>query len=851
MFGFISDWFNNDDHDDDLINTSEKPFEKIEYNRFSNLLPWTAWLPDERLFVLEKTDEKGESKIEAVGYCLEVNPQTGASEEMVDLLTNIFQDVPVGTGIQVILYGSPDLRNWLGEYNAVADGCINDKQRAIVKALASRREKHYQYGTEHGIAGNNPYLLRTYRICLAVTVPVKNTNDIDEIRDIAKDISLQRDTHVTLLRTYYQFKYEWNPDHLVNWMSAILNPYELQPELNYDEGRELREQVIAPNTAYKIIKDGIKIGNNKKEVIATSFSVRSYPKPTYFLAQIDGLIGDPTMGALGYPCPFLIVMGAKTQDFETSRNTTTLKHARATTNAESPMARFMPEMAEKKRDWDIMLKSHDSGKGAIKIYHQLILFSPEEINAKACQNAVSVWRSQGFEIAPDTFMQSQAFLASLPMSLTPSLQNDIEKAKRFTTKTVYNAINMSPFVGEWSGIGKPIIPLFGRRGQAMGIDLFANETGNYNGCVVGASGSGKSAFLNELALRYLATGAKVWIIDVGRSFEKLCHTVGGQYIEFTEETKLILNPFTMVTNIEEDMDMLKNLIGQMMSPSKPLTDYEMSQVEINLRELWDVHGRNTTITMLADKLMNFGRSKETGSEEGDLRVRDLGVQLVSFTEKGAYGKYFTGETNVNFDNNFVVLELEELNNKKALQSVIMLLVMYKITQEMYLAEREQPKIVIIDEAWDLMQGGSTAGFIEKGYRRVRKYKGGFLTGTQSVEDYYRSDGARAALENADWMFLLRQKAESISTLEKSGRLAMSPHLKKMMLSITTLQGVYSEVLVHCGQMGMGIGRLFFDKFSLLLNSSKAEDFEAIKRYRESGMDTVSAIEQVMRDRGQL
>lgn len=80
---------------------------------------------------------------------------------------------------------------------------------------------------------------------------------------------------------------------------------------------------------------------------------------------------------------------------------------------------------------------------------------------------------------------------------------------------------------------------------------------------------------------------------------------------------------------------------------------------------------------------------------------------------------------------------------------------------------------------------------------------------------------------------------------------MDAHLKKMMLSITTLQGVYSEVLVHCGQMGNGIGRLFFDKFSLLLNSSKAEDFEAIRRYRESGMDTVSAIEQVMRDRGQL
>ena len=844
MFGFIGEWFKDNDEDDVASN---QPFEKIEYNRFSDLLPWTAWLPEQRLFVLEKTDEKGDSKIEGIGYTIEVNPQTGASEEMVDLLSNLFQDVPVDTSIQVMLYGSPDIRQWLAEYNDVANGCLDSNQRNIVKTLAARREKHYEYATENGIAGNNPYLLRTYRICLAVTVPVKPTSDLSAIMDVAKQVALQRDAHVTLLRTYYQFKYEWNPDHLVNWLSAMLNPHELQPILNYDAGREIRHQVVANNTLFNIDEDGIKIGSNKKHVIATTFSVRTYPKPSYFLSQIDGLIGDPTMGALGYPCPFLIVMGAKTNDFESSKNTTTMKHARATTNAESPMARFMPDMLEKKRDWDIMLKSHELGKGSIKMYHQLIIFSPEPITAKASQNAVSVWRAQGFEISPDTFMQSQAFLASLPMTLTQSLQEDIRKAKRFTTKTSYNAINMSPFVAEWPGIGKPIIPLFGRRGQAMGIDLFANDTGNYNACVVGASGSGKSAFLNELALRYLATGAKVWIIDVGRSFEKLCHTVGGQYIEFTEQAGLILNPFTMVTDIGEDMDMLKNLIGQMMSPSRPLTDYEMSQVEINLRELWDIHGRDTTISMLAEKLINYGNH----DNEGDRRVRDLGVQLVSFTEKGAYGKYFTGETNVRFDNNFVVLELEELNNKKALQSVIMLLIMYKITQEMYLSNRAQPKIVIIDEAWDLMSGGSTAGFIEKGYRRVRKYKGGFITGTQSVQDYYMSAGAEASLVNADWMFMLRQKPESITALETQGRLSMDAHLKKMMLSITTLQGVYSEVLVHCGQMGHGIGRLFFDKFSLLLNSSKAEDFEAIRRYRESGMDTVSAIEQVMRDRGQL
>ena len=52
--------------------------------------------------------------------------------------------------------------------------------------------------------------------------------------------------------------------------------------------------------------------------------------------------------------------------------------------------------------------------------------------------------------------------------------------------------------------------------------------------------------LNSIALSYLGIGGRVWIIDIGRSFEKLCQTVGGQYLEFTPESDIRLNPFSMV-----------------------------------------------------------------------------------------------------------------------------------------------------------------------------------------------------------------------------------------------------------------------------------------------------------------
>ena len=80
--------------------------------------------------------------------------------------------------------------------------------------------------------------------------------------------------------------------------------------------------------------------------------------------------------------------------------------------------------------------------------------------------------------------------------------------------------------------------------------------------------------------------------------------------------------------------------------------------------------------------------------------------LHPYTREGAYGKYFESDATIDFDSDFIVLELEELKAKKDLQTVVLLIVMYRITREMYFS-RERKKIVIIDEAWDLLSGWAT------------------------------------------------------------------------------------------------------------------------------------------------
>ena len=100
--------------------------------------------------------------------------------------------------------------------------------------------------------------------------------------------------------------------------------------------------------------------------------------------------------------------------------------------------------------------------------------------------------------------------------------------------------------------------------------------------------------------------------------------------------------------------------------------------------------------------------------EADQRLTDVGEQLFPFTTQGEYGRFFNGTNSIRFTNDFTVLELEELKGRKHLQQVVLLQLIYQIQQEMYLGERDRPKIVIIDESWDLLGMGDAATFMELG-----------------------------------------------------------------------------------------------------------------------------------------
>lgn len=903
---------------------SEPDFAKPRQNESSHvhdslgsMFPYTAYSEEFNLFVIEGAKP---GVLEGLGFVVEVSPQIGASEEMatamVDMLTRIAEP---GVGFQVSSFGSPDLEHLYGamrrlitQYGATSleepDITADELDRRTERLealyqLNERRIKHYRKASVQDLFPGFPYRMRDIRCFVSVVVP-SDSYDMPDLRRVA-DI---RETLKSSLQNYSLYAYDWSADDLIYFMGMLLNAHRTAtqeyPVGSYDEGKPIREQIVFHDTRATETEDHFEFwSGDKHKVLMRAMSPIKYPKRLE-LPNVIGLLGGNGASTTGYPCMFLVTAGVAFSDYEREKTVLMAKAARAQQTADSQMARYMPRTQDINEDYKMVQEVYNNGGRACQLYHQVLIFAPEDEIGRAEQAARTVWRSQRYELATDTRQQKTSLLAACPMMFGPLLQKDMKIAKRSSSKTIFNAANALPFLGEFRGspprenetpVRRAVMTMFGRLGQTMTYDLFSNPSGNYNAAVVGTSGSGKSAFCNELVMRLLSEGDRGWIIDVGGSYKKLCEQLGGRYINFGKAAKINLNPFGMFQAVleghafrkeafteeqnkaeTEDLAMLLPVFEQMVSPSRVLTDYERRQLGMHVQSVMHdarIDGdepRIATLDDLATSLMNncemggpnpFSRDEEwvtriraMSYEERqsvcDPRIRELGQNLQSFGSEGMYGNWFMGSSTVNIGaDQLVVLELEELNSQPDLRAVVLMLLMRMITNEMYLGERSKRKFVLIDEAWDLMSEGTSGKFIEQGYRRARKYGGGFITATQSVEDYYKSEISKAALMNSDWLFLLRQKPESVDALMNSGKFKMDAHTEAMIKSLKTESGKFSEIFVRCGDLPPAVGRLFFDPFTLLIASSKAEDVDAIANYKKQGMTVAQAIEQVLLDRG--
>jgi conjugal transfer ATP-binding protein TraC len=309
------------------------------------------------------------------------------------------------------------------------------------------------------------------------------------------------------------------------------------------------------------------------------------------------------------------------------------------------------------------------------------------------------------------------------------------------------------------------------------FDRFSLENGN--SVVFAKSGAGKSFTVKLEALRSMMFGTEIFIIDPENEYQRMCEAVGGAYVRLSLNSATRINPFDLPTVIDsEEADnalrsnliTLHGLLRLMMGGAQTqmqggnsvvmpaLAPSEEADLDAALISTYAKAGITNdplthtvappTISDLYDTLLHMGGNGP-----------QLAQRLRKYTS-GTFAGIFSQPSNININNPLVVFNLRDLEDE--LRPVAMYIVLNYIWNKT--KSDQKRRIMIVDEAWQLMKYEDSANFLFSLAKRARKYNLGITTITQDVEDFMGSRMGRAIVANASMQFLLKQSPSAVDVL---------------------------------------------------------------------------------------
>lgn len=775
-----------------------------------------------------------------LGFAFECVPLAGGDQHTKERIEQLVAgDYPPGTIMQFFLYRSPDIEPQLNALARIRQDHMDGPLAGVVKQRIDFLRAHTKNNIHGRSFSGGDYdcgRIQESRLIVSIKIPFEGKEPKES--DVVLTKTWETKTE-SALSSVGLWPYALSASRYIRLMQSIINwspnaTWRSMPVMGeWEEDKTISAQIFDPTTDLVIAdKSTLQLGEH---CFVKVMSAKRIPDAFFFteaMKYVGNTMGGNDKLTINYAVccnVFFPVTQSEKSKLETKRTWTV-------NQAVGPMLKFVPVLADKKHSFDILSESFQKGAKPIRMTFSVLLFSDSrKAVERAAVSAQSYWDTMHFHLMEDYFITAPMFQNCLPLCAEKEAVFHLDRYKTMTTRELPVLL---PVFGEWKGTGTFHVALISRNGQLMSLSLHDSDT-NKNAVIAAESGSGKSFLLNEIIVSYLSEGAQVWVIDAGKSYKKLNEQLDGDFLQFDEASKICLNPFELIDDWKEDEDTISALIAAMASEKEKLSDFQMAGLKQILKRLWETKGQAMTVDDIAAECL--GHTEQ--------RMHDIGQQLFSFTSKGGYGQYFHGHNTMRFENPFTVLELDELQGRTHLRQVVLMQLIFQIQREMYLGERNRKKIMIIDEAWDLIKSGPVSVFIEHGFRKFRKYGGSAIIATQSLNDLYENPVGRAIAENANMMLLLGQKPETIASIRDSGRLVLSEAGFNLLSTVASVGGVYSEIFVKSGHIGVGVGRLIVSNFEKMLFSTAPEDVNAIENYTNRGLNVTDAINHVLRDRG--
>ncbi len=343
-------------------------------------------------------------------------------------------------------------------------------------------------------------------------------------------------------------------------------------------------------------------------------------------------------------------------------------------------------------------------------------------------------------------------------SAMPFATNELGIRRNITTHALSAFFPFtSPFLilekgGVFLGLNKNKLPII--------KDIFA--LANANGAILATSGSGKSYTAKLIISRYLMNGTKVIVIDPQNEYVKLTEKYGGSVITISRDSETIINPLDLLGhNYSEKrlalMDMFRVMFGELSEIQKAVLDRALSQT-YDKRGISDTSYKDKAAPILGDLYKELERM----SNRASVYERTTYVALLNRLRMYVDGvfSFLNRQTNLDVKNNFITFNIGSM--PKQVKPVMMFLILDYVYSKM--KESRERKLLVIDEAWSMLQNAGEEGYVFEVVKTCRKWNLGLLLITQDVADLLNSKAGRAVLANTSYNILLRQKPAIIDSV---------------------------------------------------------------------------------------
>lgn len=336
--------------------------------------------------------------------------------------------------------------------------------------------------------------------------------------------------------------------------------------------------------------------------------------------------------------------------------------------------------------------------------------------------------------------------------------------------------------------------LYGLNKQNLSLVIFDRfSLENANEIIFGKSGSGKSYLIKLEILRSFMFGSEVIVIDPEDEYKDVAKTLDGEYLIFSQNSPIKINPFDLSGIYEEG----ENELGLKILSLRGLLKIALGQVTPVIDAILD------RALVLTYKQKGITQDPATQSKEppimedlynvllsmSESQAQELALRLEKFI-KGSLSGVFNQQSNFKISNQITVFSLKELEDeiRPIAMHIILDFVWTRVRKEL------KKRLLIVDEAWYLMQYEDSASFLFGVAKRARKYYLGLTTATQDVEDFLATDFGKAVLSNSSIQILLKQGTASIDLVQKA--FYLSEGEKDLLLSSGIGEGLFFAGLNH-------------------------------------------------------